>query len=106
MKANRYTKRLDTYQHLIIMLYAQLGQFKRCLSLYDKVIKKSYNISRSNGFKKKIYTLLYKWYHYKYLKLGLLYNLNIGLGSLKGNIVIYHIAQGIVIAGIPAKKIR
>ena len=27
MKANRYTKRLDAYQHLIIMLYAQLGQF-------------------------------------------------------------------------------
>ncbi len=27
MQANRYTKRLDAYQHLIIMLYAQLGQF-------------------------------------------------------------------------------
>ena len=27
MGANRYTKRLDAYQHLIIMLYAQLGQF-------------------------------------------------------------------------------
>ena len=28
MKANRYTKRLDAYQHLVIMLYAQLGQFE------------------------------------------------------------------------------
>lgn len=27
MKANRYTKRLDAYQHLVIMLYAQLGRF-------------------------------------------------------------------------------
>ena len=27
LKANRYTKRLDAYQHLIIMLYAVLGQF-------------------------------------------------------------------------------
>ena len=25
IKANRYTKRLDAYQHLVIMLYAQLG---------------------------------------------------------------------------------
>ena len=28
MKANRYTKRLDAYQHLIIMLYVQLWQFE------------------------------------------------------------------------------
>ena len=28
MKANRYTKRLDAYQHLVIMLYAQLGHFE------------------------------------------------------------------------------
>ena len=27
MKANRYTKRLDAYQHLVILLYAQLGRF-------------------------------------------------------------------------------
>lgn len=27
LKVNRYTKSLDAYQHLIIMLYAQLGQF-------------------------------------------------------------------------------
>lgn len=27
-KANRYTKRLDAYQHLVIMLYAGLGQFE------------------------------------------------------------------------------
>ena len=27
LNANRYTKRLDAYQHLVIMLYAQLGQF-------------------------------------------------------------------------------
>ncbi|MCR5570235.1 MAG: DUF4372 domain-containing protein, partial [Paludibacteraceae bacterium] len=27
MNVNRYTKRLDAYQHLVIMLYAQLGQF-------------------------------------------------------------------------------
>lgn len=27
MKIDRYTKRLYAYQHLIIMLYAQLGQF-------------------------------------------------------------------------------
>ena len=27
-KANRYTKRLDAYQHLVIMLYATLGQFQ------------------------------------------------------------------------------
>lgn len=28
MNANRYTKRLDAYQHLVIMLYAQLGHFE------------------------------------------------------------------------------
>lgn len=27
MNENRYTKRLDAYQHLVIMLFAQLGQF-------------------------------------------------------------------------------
>ena len=27
-KANRYTKRLDAYQHLVIMLYASLGMFE------------------------------------------------------------------------------
>ena len=77
--------------------YHPISSAKRYLSLYDKVVRTRHNISRSHGVKKKIYTLLYKWYHYRYLKLGLLYNLDIGLGSLKGNIVIYHIAQGIVI---------
>lgn len=28
MNANRYTKRLDAYQHLVITLYAQLGHFE------------------------------------------------------------------------------
>ena len=86
--------------------YHPISSAKRYPSLYDKVVRTRHDICQSNGVKKKIYTLLYKWYHYRYLKLGLQYNLNIGLGSLKGNIVIYHIAQGIVIAGIPAKKIR
>ena len=27
LKSDRYTKRLDSYQHLVIMLYATLGQF-------------------------------------------------------------------------------
>lgn len=27
MNANRYTKRLDAYLHLVILLYTQLGQF-------------------------------------------------------------------------------
>ena len=65
--------------------YHPISSAKRYLSLYDKVVSTRHNISRSHGVKKKIYTLLYKWYHYRYLKLGLLYNLNIGLGSLKGN---------------------
>lgn len=77
--------------------YHPISSAKRYLSLYDKVIRTRHNISRFHGVKKEIYTLLYKWYHYRYLKLGLQYNLDIGLGSLKGNIVIYHIAQGIVI---------
>ena len=35
MKANRYTKRLDAYQHLVIMLYAQLGQFESLRDIPD-----------------------------------------------------------------------
>ena len=27
LKTDKYTKRLDSYQHLVIMLYAVLGQF-------------------------------------------------------------------------------
>ena len=27
LKSDRYTKRLDSYQHLVIMLYAAFGQF-------------------------------------------------------------------------------
>ena len=47
MKANRYTKRLDAYQHLVIMLYAQLGQFE---SLRDIELGFLCAASRMNHF--------------------------------------------------------
>ena len=47
MKANRYTKRLDAYQHLVIMLYAQLGQFE---SLRDVELGFLCAASRMNHF--------------------------------------------------------
>ena len=33
LKSDRYTKRLDSYQHLVIMLYAAFGQFNSLLEL-------------------------------------------------------------------------
>lgn len=45
--ANRYTKRLDAYQHLLIMLYATLGQFQ---SLRDIEIGFLASASRLNHF--------------------------------------------------------
>lgn len=47
MKANRYTKRLDAYQHLVIMLYAQFGQFE---SLRDIELGFMCAASRMNHF--------------------------------------------------------
>ena len=47
MKANKYTKRLDAYQHLIIMLYAQLGRFD---SLRDLELGFLSAASRMNHF--------------------------------------------------------
>jgi len=47
MKANRYVKRLDAYQHLAIMLYAQLGQFT---SLRDVELGFLSSASRMNHF--------------------------------------------------------
>jgi len=47
MKANRYVKRLDAYQHLAIMLYAQLGQFT---SLRDVELGFLASASRMNHF--------------------------------------------------------
>ena len=46
-KANRYTKRLDAYQHLVIMLYAALGQFE---SLRDLELGFLSAASRMNHF--------------------------------------------------------
>ena len=47
MNANRYTKRLDAYQHLVIMLYAQLGRFE---SLRDLELGFLSAASRMNHF--------------------------------------------------------
>jgi len=47
MKANRYVKRLDAYQHLVIMLYAQIGQFT---SLRDVELAFLSAASRMNHF--------------------------------------------------------
>lgn len=77
--------------------YHPIPCVRRYLSLYDKIIRTSQNIDNSHGIIKTMYILLNKWYRYRYLKLGLLYNLDIGLGALSGEITIYHLTQGIVI---------
>ena len=81
LKANRYTKRLDAYQHLIIMLYAVLGQFNslrdielgfyssaQCLNHFglDYMVRRSTlsdaNARRCPAFFESVYNLLYKRY--------------------------------------------
>lgn len=81
MKANRYTKRLDAYQHLIIMLYAQLGQFESLSEVelgflcaasrmnhfgMDYMVRRSTlsdaNARRSPGFFEAVYNALYERY--------------------------------------------
>lgn len=81
MKANRYTKRLDAYQHLTIMLYAQLGQFDSLRELelgflaaasrmnhfgMDYMVRRSTlsdaNARRSPAFFEAVYNALYQTY--------------------------------------------
>lgn len=81
-KANRYTKRLDAYQHLIIMLYASLGQFDTLRDLelgfyssasrlnhfgMDYMVRRSTlsdaNARRTPAFFEAVYNALYA--HYK-----------------------------------------
>ena len=81
MKANRYTKRLDAYQHLIIMLYAQLGQFESLRDIelgflcaasrmnhfgMDYMVRRSTlsdaNARRSPAFFEAVYNALYECY--------------------------------------------
>ena len=81
MKANRYTKRLDAYQHLIIMLYAQLGQFESLRDIelgflcaasrmnhfgMDYMVRRSTlsdaNARRSPAFFEAVYNSLYERY--------------------------------------------
>ena len=47
LQADRYTKRLDSYQHLIIMLFATLGEF---VSLRELEIGFPTSASRMNHF--------------------------------------------------------
>ena len=81
MKANRYTKRLDAYQHLIIMLYAQFGQFESLRDIelgflcaasrmnhfgMDYMVRRSTlsdaNARRSPAFFEAVYNSLYERY--------------------------------------------
>ena len=81
MKANKYTKRLDAYQHLIIMLYAQLGRFDSLRDLelgflsaasrmnhfgMDYMVRRSTlsdaNARRSPAFFEAVYHTLYRNY--------------------------------------------
>ena len=81
MKANRYTKRLDAYQHLVIMLYAQLGQFESLRDIelgflcaasrmnhfgMDYMVRRSTlsdaNARRSPAFFEAVYNALYERY--------------------------------------------
>ena len=81
MKANRYTKHLDAYQHLIIMLYAQLGQFESLREVelgflcaasrmnhfgMDYMVRRSTlsdaNARRSPAFFEAVYNALYERY--------------------------------------------
>jgi len=81
MKANRYVKRLDAYQHLVIMLYAQIGQFTSLRDVelgflsaasrmnhfgMDYMIRRSTlsdaNARRSPAFFEAVYNALYKTY--------------------------------------------
>ena len=81
MKANRYTKRLDAYQHLVIMLYAQLGQFDSLREIelgflsaasrmnhfgMDYMVRRSTlsdaNARRSPAFFEAVYKALYERY--------------------------------------------
>lgn len=81
MNANRYTKRLDAYQHLVIMLYAQLGRFESLRDLelgflsaasrmnhfgMDYMVRRSTlsdaNARRSPAFFEAVYKALYNAY--------------------------------------------
>lgn len=81
MRANRYTKRLDAYQHLVIMLYAQLGQFNSLREVelgflsaasrmnhfgMDYLVRRSTlsdaNARRSPAFFEAVYYALYQQY--------------------------------------------
>ncbi len=81
MKANKYTKRLDAYQHLIIMLYAQLGHFDSLREVelgflsaasrmnhfgMDYMVRRSTlsdaNARRSPAFFEAVYNALYEQY--------------------------------------------
>ena len=81
MNANRYTKRLDAYQHLVIMLYAQLGHFESLRDLelgflsaasrmnyfgMDYMVRRSTlsdaNARRSPAFFEAVYKALYNAY--------------------------------------------
>ncbi len=81
MKANKYTKRLDAYQHLAIMLYAQYGQFDSLREVelgfltaasrmnhfgMDYMVRRSTlsdaNARRSPAFFEAVYNALYQRY--------------------------------------------
>ena len=80
-KANRYTKRLDAYQHLLIMLYSVLGQFNSLRELefgfYSSAIRMNHfgldymvrrstlsdaNARRTPAFFEAVYNFLYSRY--------------------------------------------